>query len=792
MEDQATPMSFGAVLREHRLAARLTQDALAERAGLGTRGIQDLEHGLHQPHRQTVQRLVLALDLSGEARRQFERLAGAAPRQRQPVSPIRPFVPQIVGRTVAERSNLPLPPTALIGREREVATVVALLRDSSCRLVTLTGPGGIGKTRLAIQVATDCVPDFPDGTFFVPLASLTDPDLVVSTIARVLGLREIPNRSALEIVRDAIRVKRLLLVLDNFEPVVQAAPVVADLLAACPGSKVLVTSRTVLQLQGERVYDVGPLAVPDLRTPTTSEQLTQYASVQLFVDRAEGTGGNLARTEENTRAVAAICARVEGVPLAIELAAARTRLLSPRAILTRLSPLLPLLGGGARDLPARHQTMRDTIAWSYDLLDETEKLLFRRLAVFVGGFTVDAALAIGASMGLEEVEVLNRLESLIGQSLLRSEDVAGEPRLRMLEAIREYGAERLVESGDEQEMRRRHVAFYLNLAERAEFEVWKAAQVEWLNRLELEHDNIRVALRDTLETDPDAGLRLAGALWRFWCDRCHHREARSWLEAALAAAPEDALTRGRALHAFGMVAYSQGDFGAARSAFERSLPILRAGSESWRLAHALVHMGNSAQKEDDHIRARASLEEGLAIARSIGDHLLSTIGLAFLGELELAEGHAEQAEQLWIESLELCRQDGDLRCWDFVLWKLGALARARGDLPRARDLVDESLALAWKIGHGPGIRSALREQAALAQSRGNFHRSVRLLAASEQVFGRIHLTWITPPDALTLLLRAREQIGDESVDRTWAEGQAMTLEQAITYARSDDRDPRPA
>jgi predicted ATPase/transcriptional regulator with XRE-family HTH domain len=866
MEDEATPPSFGAALRAHRLALGLTQEVLAGRSGLGTRGIQDLERGLHQPHRQTVQRLVRSLALSGEARRRFELLASAGPRQRQPTSPIRTFVPRVGERTDAKWGNLPLPPTSLVGRERDVATIVALLRDSARRLVTLTGPGGIGKTRLALQVAADLVGDFPDGRLFVPLASLAAPMLLVSALGKRLGLREDPDRSLFEIVCDAIGAKQLLFVLDNFEPVVEAAPVVADLLAACPGLTVLVTSRIVLQVQGEYVYDVGPLVVPDLRSSTTNEQIAQCAAVRLFIDRAEGVHGEFALTDENVRLVAEICARVEGLPLAIELAAARTRLLSPRAILARLSPLLPLLTGGARDRPARHQTMRDTIAWSYDLLDEAERIVFRRLTVFVGGFTVDAALAIGVTEGVAEVELLNQLESLVGKSLLRREDVASEPRLWMLETIREFGREPLTDSGEEEEIRHRHAEFYASLAERADAKLYGPAGTTWLDRLEAEHDNLRSALGWYYQTDATAGLRLAASLGWFWIRRGHFAEGSGWLKTMLDLAPRSAAARAKALLGAGVLARDQGNLPTATALLEESLRLSREASDQSGIAEVLTYLGLQRQDQGNHRQARTLLEESLAVGRGLANSSIGGFALGFLGNLDRQEGDFASARKRYEEMLQLFQESGNPLGVVVALYDLGRLAKSSGDYPRARSLFTDALALRREIGERRGIAYALSSLGELAESEGDYsnarmlleealviyrevgarecsetlahlgniarlegdspraaarlRESVLLLRNGGDVVGQCHsirllgLTAVgqgAPVRALCLLAaatahaspgmlddpfeRAQYEVGladarhaltEEAADRAWADGLAMTLEQAIVYALSAD------
>jgi len=548
--------AFGDLLRQYRVAAGLTQQALAERARVGRRTISDLERGLfHRPRRDTVARLAQALDLSARDRVGFE--AAGLRWHGSPLS----HAPR-TGRP----HNLPPQLTGLVGRERDVAVVAALLRRDDGRLLTLTGPPGVGKTRLSLAAAERLLDLFADGVFFVALAPVTDPDQVAPVIAGALGLREEGGRSVGESLRAHLRARHMLLVLDNFEHVATAAVLVVDLLTACPRLTVLVTSRAPLHVRGEQTFAVSPLALPDATHPPPADALTQYSAIELFLQRARAHAPDFELTVANAPAVAAICRHLDGLPLAIELAASRIALLPPQALLARLERRLSLLIAGAHDLPRRQRTLRAAIAWSYDLLAADERALFARLGIFVGGCTLEAAEAVcraacGAAGDRRDTE-LDGLASLMDKSLLRMAAAGqGEPRFGMLETIREYALERLAARGDEEESRRRHAGYYLALAEAAEPELTGPTQGMWLERLEHEGDNLRAALRWTRESgEIETGLRLAGALWRFWYTRGYQREGRGWLEGLLAlaatgpGAPSKA-ARAKAFNAAGVLAY---------------------------------------------------------------------------------------------------------------------------------------------------------------------------------------------------------------------------------------------
>jgi predicted ATPase/DNA-binding SARP family transcriptional activator/uncharacterized protein HemY len=639
----------------------------------------------------------------------------------------------------APPNNLPTSLTRLIGREQELAAVRAQLGRADVRLLTLSGPPGVGKTRLALQAGAVLSDLFADGVFFVPLAPISDPDLVVAAIAQTLDVKEMGGQSLIERLQAILRDKQLLLVLDNFEQVVDAAPRVAELLMACPALKVLVTSRVVLRLSGEHECPVAPLALPDLQHRPSVEALSQIAAVALFVERARAVKPDFVLTAENASAVAEICARVDGLPLAIELAAARVKLFSPQALLARLERRLNILTSGARDLPPRQQTLRSTIDWSYHLLNAGEQTLFGRLGVFVGGCTLEAAEAVCYMNGDLPIDSVEGIATLVDQSLLRQEeDVDGEPRLVMLETIREYALERLEASGEAETIRRQHAAYHLKLAEQAEPQLHGPEPVAWLERLEAEHDNLRAALAWSQSVDGDAvlGLQLAGNLWRFWSIRGYLSEGRTWLERLLALAPSSAIPASswaHALHGAGVLARHQGDCSGTAALCGQSLALFRELGHRQGVARSLNELGWAVQARGEYERAMAYYQEGLDLFRCLGDQRGIAEVLDHLGRVARGRGDYRQATACFRESLSLFRTLGDTRGTAIALKSLGSVLWIQGDNAAARSLHEESLALFRTLGDTWGVALALdhlglvaREQGEYAVAHAHFEESLAL------------------------------------------------------------------
>jgi predicted ATPase/class 3 adenylate cyclase len=683
----------------------------------------------------------------------------------------------------ARPNNLPTQPSPLVGRERELTAVRELLLLPEVRLVTLTGPGGTGKTRLGLHLAASLVDLFRDGAFLVSLAAITDPVLVDSQVAQALGVQEEPGRPLAGTLDAYLSDRELLLLLDNFEQVAEAAPRVAEILAICPQVKILVTSRVRLRLRGEREFAVPPLALPDLDHLPLVEALSQYEAVRLFVERSREVRPDFAVTNATAPAVAEICHRLDGLPLAIELAAARSKLLTPQALLARLGQRLKVLTGGARDLPARQQTLRDAIAWSYDLLDAAEQVLSRRLAVFAGGCTLEAAEAVCNSAADLEVDVFDGLASLVDKSLLRQAEVPdGEPRFAMLETVREFGLERLAASGEADAVRRAHAAFYLALAEDAAPALTGPTQVAWLDRLEQEHGDLRAALGWALgHGEAETGLRLAGALSSFWWEHGHFAEGRVWLERALAGDDTPSRARAKALDGAAGIAEAQGDFVAcgrfseealalcrqlgdqrgvatklqglavlaglkgdierATTLSEEGLALARELGDRREIVYALIPLGELATFRAERDRAAALYEEVLTFAREAADQGLVAFALARLGDAEVLRRDNDRAAALYEESLALCRRAKSPRQTILPLWGLGRIAWLAGDVERALQLIEEAADLARTVGDKQATATSLADLAALARARADPARAATLAEEALAVARQVVDTW---------------------------------------------------
>lgn len=801
--------SFGALLRRHRLAAGLTQEALAERTGLSAKAISDLERDpARTPRLASVTLLADALRLEPDGRASL--LAAARP-GRQPDS------------TMSTDPRLPRPLTPMIGRDDEASALDDLLRRDDIQLVTLTGTGGVGKTRLALEVAARVADHFADGVVFVDLSPLRDSGLVISTIAQRLGVEERDVASLAGRLEAYLQSKHLLLALDNAEHLVAARGSLLGLLEASPSLVMLITSRIALRVRGEREFRVAPLELP--AEDASSDLLARSPAGALFLDRARDLGSDLALTPATTSAIAAICRRLDGLPLAIELAAAWLPLLSPTALLARLDHRLDMLVGGAHDLPARQKAMRDAIAWSFGLLATREQDLFRTLSVFAGGWTIEAAEAVCVDDDEARPSVVHGLAALVDMSLLqRQEDGrpgAAELRLTMLETIRDYAHERLRESGKVAELRRRHYDYYQSLAALTEAAHHQADYEDWLDRLQIEHDNLRLALEWSLTGPPEAGLTLAGSLWRYWRVRGYHSEGRRWLELLLARSTEPNVARTRALIGLGVLLTDVGQADVARSRLrealqiarqlgdrrgialaltylgslargtspddsaasllEEALSIFRDDGDVWGMALCLRELGNVVRFQGDYARSRRLLEETLVLSRQLG----STRAIAWvLGDLALLarfEGNADQTRAMLAESVSLYRQGNDRYDLPWAIARLGDAARVQGDIEQARDHLTESLTLFQQSGTTAGIVTVLYFTGILASAEDRYEDAVRLLAAATAHDNETAA--IYPPERVDLdaaLARARAALGDTCYARVWHAGGVLTLDQVVS------------
>ena len=748
-------ITFGGWLKQRRNELGVTQDELAERLGYSPVMLGKIEAGARRPSGQIVTMLADYFRVPDDEREAFAIFARAGRAEGVSIGVLDGGGTLAPWRAAASRyTNLPLALTPLIGREEEEGALLDLLLQppSRARLVTLTGAPGIGKTRLALQVASKLVERFDEGVYFVELAPVSDPEMVVSAIAQTLGVREVGGQAIEGMLRQHMQSRRMLLVLDNFEQVLDAAPAVSALVEASPWLKMLVTSREALHVRGERRFPVLPLAVPNLSQTEDLHALVANSSIQLFVERAQAVQPGFTLTQENARDVAAICARLEGLPLAIELAAARARFLSPQAMLLRLEDRLDVLTGGARDLPERQRALRSTIEWSYDLLSDGEQELFRRLSVFVGGFTREAAEAVCDLEVGDRGSVLERLESLVDKSLLnvgegfrRNESADRAPRFTMLEMISEYAFERLKESAESREVQERHAGYFLRLAEEAEPELRGPQQIAWLNRLDMEHDNIRAALRWALESKASGiGLRLVGALRWFWTLRSYLSEGLRWARAALAMpdAKARSAARARALWSAGALAWQQGD-PQARAFLEESVALWREIGDKRGLGHALSVLAMAVLQQGQPETAHALQLESVEVLRAAGAKLELSLALNALsismwaledaGASNYHVGYKEH--RAWHEeAVQLARETGDVWNLALQLRGLGWAAMRQGRYAEARSLYQESLALHGEIGTRHEAAATHGDLGQLAQLEGDFGAALEHYERSLDLF----------------------------------------------------------
>jgi predicted ATPase/class 3 adenylate cyclase len=728
--------------------------------------------------------------------------------------------------TLTRRHNLPLPLTEFIGRTAQVAALKELLLDPQARLITLLGPGGSGKTRLSLQVGQQMLDQFPDGVCFVPLADDTDADKLVSRLAQQLEVRE-GGRPLLENTKDYLRDKRILLILDNFEQLVSAAPIVAGLLAEAPQIKILTSSRIPLKLQGEREFPVPPLDLPQSIDTLPLEELAKNEAVHLFLERAGAVQARFGLTRENAAAVAEICRRLDGLPLAIELAAARIKLLSPQAILTRMDDRLKLLTGGARDLPARQQTLRNTLDWSYSLLPEEEKKVFARLGVFVGGFTLEAAEAVCNPEN--DIDILECVTTLVDNSLVRQEETSdGEPRFGMLETIHAYALEQLAGSGEMETLQARHASYFVDVILQVGRQLYTDKALYWLNWFERENDNTRATLGWCLATPQgiEMGANLIFALFWFWYRRGYAIEGRIWADRFLAAPALQSPSPLRmiVLASSGMLSLWHGEQEMALARLQESLQIEYRIEDDFMIATlhmanaiAYINMGRDAQAkplleqsralfQETHLvpfvalttvhlgnvelglgnpdQARALHEEALGIARAIGESWMISFALNNLGEVARVQGQYELARKYYEECELLLRDTGDQGDMARFVHNLGYIAQHEGDYARAHSQFRESLVMFRRLGNRRGMAECMAGLAGLRARQGEAEWGATMLSAAESVLKITGGAW-WPADRVEVeanqeILRAALKQSELAAAQT--KGRAMTLEQALAFA----------
>lgn len=739
--------ALGHWIKERRRAIALSREALADHVGCSIETIRKIETGRRRPSLQIAERMATALQISDGDRPQFLQLARAKEDLSGPTA-----LPGNSGERIA--TTLPVPYTPLIGRAADLERTARLLSQPEVRLLTLLGPGGVGKTRLALQLVTELESAFADGVYFVPLAALRDPNLVLPTIAHSLNIWKDADQTLTTIMAERLAGQQILLVLDNFEQVLDGALAIATLLETCPQLKILVTSRAALHLSLEHQFQVRPLSLPDLTDQAPIDELTHYSAVELFLQRAQAINPDLVLTEANAAAIAELCVRLDGLPLAIELAVARVKLLTPQAMLAQITKgtngsFFQLLNGGPRDASDRHQSLYATIAWSYELLSPTQQQLFRWLSIFVGGCSLEAIAAIcsdGAEAALDAPtlsnvdDCLNELSTLIDNCLVYQVASDGDVRFMLLETIREFALQRLIASDEWAAIRRRHALFFVSFVERIGPELEGLGQSGWLKAMEQEYDNIREALRWSLQDgDAEIALRLAGMLCVFWNARGYVNEGRQWLSLALSrdSSAVPVLVQMQALDVAGVLAFMQDDYAEAKGYFQAILALRAHAEETLYPAQAMINLGLIAYWEGAYGEAIQLLEEGWQLSQTRGDLRASAKAQLYLAMALLNQDDFVRSEQLLSRSRELYQRLNYQNGLGTVLNFQGRAALYRGDTDQAAVLLQESLRIFQPTGYKPGIARSYTYLARIALKQEQLGHAKSLLQEALSIFHEV-------------------------------------------------------
>jgi len=774
-----TEISFGEWLKRQRMGRGLTRDQLAHQIGCAAITLRKIEAEERRPSAQIVERLTEIFNIPPNERKAFISFSRGdwtkAPSEQRGETPWH-------DSTQSPRTNLRASLTSFVGRDKEVADVREYVSNPDTRLITLVGPPGIGKTRLSLAVGRESLPEFTGGVFFVELAPLEDQSLVALTIAQTLGFVETRDRFPSQQLKDEIGDKRILVILDNVEHVLDTtAIVVSDLLSACPRLKILTTSREAIHSPGEWLYPVPALHIP---TPTELQsidvdELSHFSAIKLFAERGRAVRPDFKLNADNVSAVTEICSQLDGLPLAIELIAARVRWMSAQALLSQLTDQFVLSADGMRAVPARQKKLLNAIGWSYNSLPGEEQTLFRRLGVFVGGWTLEEAQSVCSDESLDTDAIPVLLSRLLDKSLVFLQEQAGQARYQMLVTIHQYASEKLSEHHETGSTRNRHLGFFLKLAEEAETELHGSMQAIWLERLEIELDNLRAALHWGLGNKSEAGLRLAATLWLFWFMHAHFIEARQWYEGALSSSNDcPPYIKMRLLISAASNAMGRGDDAQTESYSEQGLAIARELGDAWGIAMSLHHLGGAALNRGDYQRAQTLLEEGLTLSRTSGHWAVMAYILDDIGILARQQNNFKQAEIYFNEMRDLPDQEGN---WDksYVLARLASLAYSQKEYERAKELGRQSLTLAIETSNTGLISENLKFLGLVTYGQGKLENAVRLFSAAEVLANSIEAL-LDPIDLE--LNELRDQMGETTFDTLQAEGRAMSLDQAIALA----------